>query len=553
MASPVPPSSQDGVMILALSSFDPPYATPALTANLVLRVILAVVANILCLVPLRLLYRNGELAAVVFIVNVELRNLMTICYSLLWRDNDMDNWWPGWGLCDLHPYIYNLSLALYSTCLLAIMRNLAHQVGLMRAHPLTVKEKRRRNLIQAFIMLPLPLVQLAFVWPLTLNRFSVTTVVGCTWQAYPAWPYLVFFVLGPVIVALLTTMYAILIYVRFRQVAQSTETALSSNQIAHNRAQRTKRRLYRMVIAILVPFLPIVCALAAFNIIDMEYIRPFDYDAIHNDATPFQWQTVFFLSTEDVSWVYLNNPYISIVTAIPIFLFFGLTKDAINAYRTTLLMFGLDRWFPSLENEYDPDRRSYGNSYMGSRSAFTTSGSRKTPKSATSSHELTLLSSTSGESSTYNPTPSLNFLTVTGLERTPTPDSPPLRPPRPPRPVYSPEPYLIENRPLHIPHRNPFIFRTRLDLQTPFQISFSKMFGRERDQDPVTPLSTLQPPSEPSYSQPWEMATPRTQVRTRVWSEDEDALCDFAAGPANHSTNGVMVETALTRESHHVG
>jgi pheromone a factor receptor len=96
---------------------------------------------------------------------------------------------------------------LYSTCLLAIIRNLAHQVGLMRVNPMTVGERRQRNMIQALIMFPLPLVQLAFIWPLTVQRYVVGTLVGCSWAAQPAWPYLVFYVLPPVVFGFLTAGY----------------------------------------------------------------------------------------------------------------------------------------------------------------------------------------------------------------------------------------------------------------------------------------------------------------------------------------------------------
>ena len=184
------------------------YTTASLTANLVMRVLLGLIANLVCLIPLRHLYRNGEFAAVVFIINIEIKNFDTIVNALIWRNDDTHSWWPGYGLCDISPYIRNFSLGLYVTCLLAMMRNLAQQVGLLRVNPLTVREKRRRNLTQALIMFPLPLIQMAWVWPLTGQRYVVGTLVGCSWISYPTWPYVVFMVLAPIIVALATAGYA---------------------------------------------------------------------------------------------------------------------------------------------------------------------------------------------------------------------------------------------------------------------------------------------------------------------------------------------------------
>jgi pheromone a factor receptor len=182
--------------------------TPALTANFICRVLLATLANIICLVPLKHLYRNSEFAAVVFIVNIEVTNLDTIVNALIWRNDDTDSWWPGYGLCDLSPYIHNFNIALFVTCLLAMMRNLAQQVGLLRANPLTVREKRRRHLVQALIIFPLPIIQLCWVWPLTAQRYVVGTLVGCSWVASPSWPYIVFFVTAPVVIAIMTSGYA---------------------------------------------------------------------------------------------------------------------------------------------------------------------------------------------------------------------------------------------------------------------------------------------------------------------------------------------------------
>lgn len=147
-----------------------------------------------------------------------------------------------------------------------------------------------------------------------------------------------------------------------------TKTTLTSNRIAQQRNQRTRRRLYLMVISILIPFLPVVVALTAFNILQMQGVRPYDYDQVHNHASPLPWNTILFMSSDQINWALMNNCYIPISTAIPIFVFFGLTKDAINNYRQIALFFGLGSLCPCLEKEYDPDKSvSEGESSFGSR------------------------------------------------------------------------------------------------------------------------------------------------------------------------------------------
>lgn len=196
----------DPLLIAAPSS--EPFTSPALTANLFFRVCLGIVANLVCLVPLRNLYKHGELAGAVFIANLEVQNLQTILYSLIWRNNDVGSWWPGYGLCDVHPYIYNFITSLYLASLLAIVRNLAQQVGLLRANSLSVREKRRRNLVQALVMFPLPIMQVAWSWPLTAQRYVVGALMGCIWIGHTSWPYLVLYVIAPWIVTVLAAIYA---------------------------------------------------------------------------------------------------------------------------------------------------------------------------------------------------------------------------------------------------------------------------------------------------------------------------------------------------------
>lgn len=114
-----------------------------------------------------------------------------------------------------------------------------------------------------------------------------------------------------------------------------------------------------MVVSVLVPYFPIIVALAVFNIFDMGTVTPYSYDDIHNHETPVPWAAILLLPSSQISFVFMNDDYIPILTAIPVFLFFGTTKEAINNYRTALVCCGLGPCFPSLHREYDPDRTQY--------------------------------------------------------------------------------------------------------------------------------------------------------------------------------------------------
>ncbi|KAF9871634.1 pheromone receptor 1 [Colletotrichum karsti] len=197
-----------------------PFTTPLLTTNLVCRVVLAFLANVVCLVPLKNLCRNGEFAAVVFITTVIFLNTDTIINSLIWRDDDIEKWWRGWVWCDVHPYIYQPALTIYATSVVAIMRNLSEQVNLLRVGPLTVIEKRKRTWLQALIIFPLPIIQLGWVYPLSGQRYTVGTLKGCLWSTTPNWVCIVFFLLPIPIVALVGGFYSSLTWRRYSQIKQ---------------------------------------------------------------------------------------------------------------------------------------------------------------------------------------------------------------------------------------------------------------------------------------------------------------------------------------------
>ncbi len=112
-----------------------------------------------------------------------------------------------------------------------------------------------------------------------------------------------------------------------------------------------------MVLSILIPFLPIVFTLCALNIMALEKLEPFNFSMIHsNSESEVPWAVVTLLPSRLLDFGSFNNAYISIITAIPIFIFFGMTKDAMNSYRMVLLFLGLGKIWPNLHNVYDPDR-----------------------------------------------------------------------------------------------------------------------------------------------------------------------------------------------------
>lgn len=83
---------------------------------------------------------------------------------------------------------------------------------------------------------------------------------------------------------------------------------------------------------------------------------------------PFDWNKVILVPSREVDWELFEASWIPVFSTIPIFLFFGMTKDALNDYRKISLLFGAGRIWPKLHEEYDPDRVS--SSRSGSSGTF---------------------------------------------------------------------------------------------------------------------------------------------------------------------------------------
>ncbi|ODA80017.1 hypothetical protein RJ55_02975 [Drechmeria coniospora] len=528
---------QEPLILYPQSLVPVPVTTPALTANLVMRVLLALVGNIVCIIPLGLLYRNGEFAAVVFIVLVMLLNLDTVVNSLLWHNNDTADWWHGVGYCDLDNFFRNASKGLYLTCLLAIMRNLAQQVGMMRAGALTAAEKRRRNLTQALIMFPLPIVMLAWTFPLTAQRYVIGTLVGCDWVPHSSWPYLVFFILPPVVVGFATVVYAVLTYYRYRQVSKTTVSALASNRAANRRSQRTRRRLYMMVISILIPFFPIVVTLAVLNILAMGSIKPFSYDTIHNHATPLPWNTVVLVTSNDVPWAYMNSAYIPILTTVPIFAFFGTTIDALNQYRVVLVFVGLAKFFPSLRREYDPDRvptaaNSLDSNQTAAMTGTSSNASRKVAPTTDSSRQQPGTPFTSADCAELQipEMQTIDFATTVQLEN-----------------GLGGEEIEHQETSTSPPRRGPFSFGTPFHLPNPFRFSVFRSTKEKSGAAPAAcpPAVPLENAQQAVSASPWEAqaGTPRPHPCVRPEDEDETAL--FNTSTRDHHTDCTTPEEVM--------
>ncbi|KAI0857412.1 pheromone A receptor-domain-containing protein [Xylaria cubensis] len=332
-----------------------PATNPGLLANLVSRVILAFASILVSWVPFRLLVRNGEFAAVVFIVDVATINLITIVNSVIWHDDDWSTWWDGAGLCDIEVYLIAPLQTIYAASIFTIMYHLAQQVkvtGAARGR----SERTRRNLIQAAIIFPVPLVQLIFTWFDLAQRYIIGTLIGCSAVYDASWPKILVYDAPPAVFALLAVPYAVLLWRRYHAITKQAQGILKSDGEASIRANRTRRRLYNMSLSILVVYVPIMIYFLVCNIKDtLPSYKAYDYNRMHWSATPYPWETILFVPSWIIPSDVINQPWISIATTVVIMAFFGMTIEARQIYRQYAGYLRLQTCFQKLKWKRDQD------------------------------------------------------------------------------------------------------------------------------------------------------------------------------------------------------
>ncbi|KAB5558404.1 pheromone A receptor-domain-containing protein [Coniochaeta sp. 2T2.1] len=454
----------------------PPYTHPSLVVNLVMRVFFGTLAMLCSWVPMRLLWKNGEFPAATYCCTVITLNLFSVVNALIWRDDNVKEWFSGYGWCDLQIYTTFGLQTLYSACIFATMRNLANKVGMMRATSLTTSEKRRRNLIEALIIFPFPLLQVTMTYFVLAQRYNVSTLVGCTNIYYRTWPYVVVYHVPTNTFTILTVVYGILTWWRYRQVEKSTETARGNTSSGMRaRQQRIRRKLFFMCISTMAPFFPIQMLFLYTNIAGgLKNLRPYDFKTIHNPAT---FNLVTFRTSPAMSFLEMNRNYICIITVVPLFWYFGLTKEAINVYRVYCLNLGLGRFWPKLHEEYEPDRtrtntvRSWGANISGFLKSDSRSGSSKSRSADNNSRKNSILPSFQHVSGTITTTTSSTssrnidlieeHITITPAKK----DSNPWQDITVPEPSHNRHSFNNDDDDIRpISRHNPFIFRTMLNV-----------------------------------------------------------------------------------------
>ncbi|KAK4163405.1 putative pheromone receptor [Cladorrhinum sp. PSN259] len=343
---------------------DPPYTYPALQVNLFFRVFLGILSLLITWIPGRLLYRNGEFSGMMLCAITMILNFLTIVNSLIWPNDNVSTWFAGYGWCDMQAYLlFPLSTA-FNICLFEVMRGLAAKCAVDRVTSLNSHERKRHRVISAFVIFTVPFIQLVLTYPLAVGRYNISTLVGCGVYYMPNWLFLIFYVLPTPIFITGSAIMAGLTFYRYRKIESATKKIImSQDSVAAARQGRVRKKLYFTTLSCIVVVLPLCLTLFVRNIMaGMPWDKPFDFDSFHFGPDPFNSKFISFTTSDMMHFEQLTTAYIPEISGLVLFVPFGTTIEALNAYRKVLLLFGLGYLFPQLRQEIKLKPRNKGSS-----------------------------------------------------------------------------------------------------------------------------------------------------------------------------------------------
>ena len=171
--------------------------------------ILALITLVIDLPPFIWHVRNRNLAAATLVFYILLANLMNLVNPLIWPTDDIGDWWPGFGLCDLEV---KLMLGIWIgvvSCLLCIVRNLARVLNTDRTvMSVTRAQRNRQILFDCLLCFGAPVYMMGIHYIVQSNRYYIFAISGCTASFDESWPSLVLIFIWSPILCIFNLYYA---------------------------------------------------------------------------------------------------------------------------------------------------------------------------------------------------------------------------------------------------------------------------------------------------------------------------------------------------------
>ena len=138
-----------------------------------------------------------------------LQNFLTFINTLIWPTDDMNNWWPGHGLCDIEVKLMQATSLGVVSCLVCMLRDLAQVLNTERTVlSLSDAQRRRQLVVDCLLCFGAPVYMMVAHYVVQSNRYYIFAIAGCNAGFDPSWPSVALVWLWPPIFCLVSCYYA---------------------------------------------------------------------------------------------------------------------------------------------------------------------------------------------------------------------------------------------------------------------------------------------------------------------------------------------------------
>lgn len=287
--------------------------------------VLAIIACLVCIPPLMVHIRSGNLAAIILTVGVMIMCFFNALNAFLWPTAAQDTWWNGKILCDIEAKLYFGQTVSFNGVLFCLFRHIASILDTQRM-PLGSSRRQRMVTITIEICLciVLPCIVMGAHCLVSPQRYWIRTIAGCTPSLDNSWPSLPIIYVWPMVFCLAACIYCIIAMVRLWRHRKEMSSVLSSTP-GVTRSQHI--RLISFSAILLLVYLPLdVIALAGFM-----HIKWHAYSWVYNH--PAHWSDmVIFVPQRTVSFDRWSQTFAAYI----LFGFYGTGHEATRMYSSWL-------------------------------------------------------------------------------------------------------------------------------------------------------------------------------------------------------------------------
>ncbi|TFK67120.1 STE3-domain-containing protein [Pluteus cervinus] len=284
-----------------------------------------------CMIPLPWHLEAWNTGMFLFMAWTGLGCLILFINSIVWHHNAM-NWSPVW--CDITSrYIVGLSFAIPATCL-AITRRLYHITAIRI--PASKVDNRRAIFVDIAIGLGIPFLGMVIQYIPQGHRFNIFEDIGCWPYTYDTTLCVAFVYLPPIILFLISGVYAVLGIRSFWKSRTDIDEILSGMGHRNLTPSRYIRLLCFSSLGVL-----IIILFELYNLglnFHSGNVQPWTgWRATHTDfqrvdqfpAIIWKSQSFFVTPLEGARWTVVGSTFL-------FFVFFSFADEAIKKYRSAL-------------------------------------------------------------------------------------------------------------------------------------------------------------------------------------------------------------------------